>query len=150
MRHFIFFLVTSFSCQAADMQALAGGASSSNWNRQELLDRFASSKEVVHDASVFAGDTVIAALSSGPNARLEITFTSLMDKATGFTIRFFQADGTDLYLPVSGNGRIRGGHVSLRQGELFHLSTDKQDNYIEGLLSSPLILLGIASLQSAV
>src|ERR1700730_14157616 len=62
---------------------------------------------------VFTGDRVIAQFVDGARWQTAVTVINLENHPTSFDVLFFNDDGTDLVVPVAGDGFVRGEHISL-------------------------------------
>jgi hypothetical protein len=62
---------------------------------------------------VFVGDRVIPQFVDGATWQTAITVVNLENHSTSFDVLFFNDDGTDLNVPVVGQGVVRAMHISL-------------------------------------
>src|SRR5471030_1421404 len=62
---------------------------------------------------VFIGDRVIPQFVDGGSWQTSITVINLENHATSFDVLFFNDNGTDLVVPVVGQGSVRGMHIPL-------------------------------------
>ena len=62
---------------------------------------------------MFPGDRVIPQFVDGGSWKTTITCLNLENHSVAFQILFFKDDGTDLYVPVIGQGLVRGMNISL-------------------------------------
>jgi hypothetical protein len=91
--------------------------------------RSTGDREVV----VFIGDTVIPQFVDGGLWQTAITVINLENHATSFDILFFNDNGTDLQVPVVGQGVVRGMHISLTTaGSLTFETTGTSANLSSG------------------
>jgi hypothetical protein len=62
---------------------------------------------------VFIGDRVIPQFVDGGAWQTSVTVVNLENHPTAFDVLFFKDDGTDLIVPVVGQGPVRAMHISL-------------------------------------
>jgi hypothetical protein len=89
---------------------------------------------------VFIGDHVIPHFIDGGSWQTSITVVNLENYSTTFDVLFFTDEGNDFYVPVVGQGLVRGMHIVLgAAGSLTFETTGADPNLSEGwaLLSQP-------------
>jgi hypothetical protein len=102
------------------------GIEGERWNQQAIAE-FRSSQESgktrAKNVAVFIGDTVIPHIVDGGSWSTAITLTNLDNKRLTAQILFFRDDGTDLLLPVVGQGTVRGMDLTLDPNTTLTLTT---------------------------
>jgi hypothetical protein len=103
-----------------------GGGSRSNQDLVSLrraqrpqTESMAASPRVV----VFTGDRVIPQFVDGGSWQTAITVVNLENHATTFDVLFFDDDGNNLDVPVTGEGTVHGMHISLETAGTFTFET---------------------------
>jgi len=122
---------------AQQIVPLTDGYAGSTLNQRARDDKLTS-----HDALdavkkpnvvVFAGDRVIAQFVDGASWLTAITVVNLENHPTSFNVFFFRDDGTDLIVPVVGQGPVRGIQISLTTaGSLTFQTTGTANNLAQG------------------
>ncbi|MBI3681784.1 MAG: hypothetical protein HY235_15500 [Acidobacteria bacterium] len=99
---------------AQTVEGLTGGNSESRLNQQFLEQRNLSTpKTKERDVVVFIGDRVIPQFVDGASWKTSITVVNLENRAVNFQVLFFRDNGTDLIVPVVGQGLVRGMNIAL-------------------------------------
>src|ERR1700704_2281666 len=70
-------------------------------------------KGVEKDVVVFTGDRVIAQFVDGGSWKTSMYFVNLESHNVSFQVLFFNDDGSDLSVPVVGQGLVRGLTITL-------------------------------------
>jgi hypothetical protein len=65
------------------------------------------------DVVVFIGDRVVPQFVDGSGWRTSMTLVNLEDHDVSFQVLFYNDDGSDLVVPVIGQGRVSGMNISL-------------------------------------
>jgi hypothetical protein len=73
----------------------------------------AASGEARRKVAVFPGDNVIPHITDGGAWSSAITLANLDTRTIRVTVLFFRDDGSDLLLPIAGQGNVRGMRVTL-------------------------------------
>jgi len=73
----------------------------------------AETKGIHSDVVVFAGDRVFAQFVDGGTWKTSIYLVNLENHSTSLAVLFFNDNGTDLYVPVVGEGLVRGMVITL-------------------------------------
>lgn len=93
---------------------LASSEAGSRLNEQFLRDRVArTSKSVTKPVVVFAGDRVIPQFVDGASWKTTMYFVNLENHSVSFQVLFFTDDGSDMSVPILGQGQVRGLNISL-------------------------------------
>jgi hypothetical protein len=116
---------------------LTDGYAGSTLNQRARADKLTS-----HDALdavkkpkvvVFTGDRVIAQFVDGASWLTAITVVNLENHPTSFSVLFFRDDGSDLIVPVVGQGPVRGIQISLTTaGSLTFQTTGTANSLAQG------------------
>ena len=106
---FVFSLVSGH-----ELTGLTGDHSDGHLNQKLMNARKSQSKDVFHkDVVVFIGDRVISQFVDGGLWKTGVTLVNLENHPVSFQVLFFQDNGTDLYVPVTGQGLVRGMNILL-------------------------------------
>jgi hypothetical protein len=122
---------------AQQIVPLTDGYSGSTLNQHLRTDKLTSSATtngIKHPkVVVFTGDRVIAQFVDGGSWQTAITVVNLENHPTSFDVLFFRDDGTDLFVPVVGQGVVRGMNISLSTAGSFTFQTaGVADNLAQG------------------
>ena len=108
--------------------------------RRRVESKASSSLSADPRIVVFVGDRVIPQFVDGGSWQTAVTVVNLENHSTDFDVLFFKDDGTDFFVPVTGQGPVRGMHVSLvTAGSLTFETTGTSSALASGwaLLSQP-------------
>jgi hypothetical protein len=83
------------------------------------LERTSQSPRVV----VFTGDRIIPQFVDGGSWQTAITVVNLESHPTSFDILFFDDNGNDFSVPISGQGVVKGMHIALNTAGSFTFET---------------------------
>ncbi len=84
------------------------------FNQQALQYREGGAKKSgVRDVVVYPGDRVIAQFVDGGSWKTSMYFVNLENHSVSFQVFFFNDDGTDMSVPILGQGVVRGLTVTL-------------------------------------
>jgi len=112
---------------AQQIVALTDGYVGSALNQHLRADRLTSRNkpEAIKKPKVvvFTGDRVIAQFVDGASWLTAITLVNLEDHPTSFDVLFFRDDGSDMIVPVIGQGPVRGMQISLSTAGSFTFQT---------------------------
>jgi hypothetical protein len=72
---------------------------------------------------VFTGDRVIPQFVDGGSWQTSITVVNLENHPTSFDVLFLDDNGNDLFVPISGQGTVRGMTISLNTAASFTFQT---------------------------
>src|SRR5260370_10444075 len=104
-------------CSTAQIVPLTDGCPGSTLNQLLRADKLTSrnGQEAIKKPKivVFTGDRVIAQFVDGASWQTAITVVNLENHPTSFDVLFFRDDGSDLIVPVVGQGPVRGINISL-------------------------------------
>jgi hypothetical protein len=105
--------LVALSAQTVVVPFTAEGTDST-LNQRFLAERDSSrSKSDKKDIVVFVGDRVIPQFVDGAGWKTTITLINLENNLVAFQVLFFQDNGTDLYVPIAGQGLVRGMNITL-------------------------------------
>jgi hypothetical protein len=108
-------LLCGVTLQGQTVQGIAAEDGAS-FNRAEIEQRQASSsvaKTNRRNVAVFPGDNVISHFADGGGWSSAVTLTNLDSKRLHARLLFMRDDGTDLILPIVGQGNVRAMDVTL-------------------------------------
>jgi hypothetical protein len=102
-------------CAAQTVVGLTSADTGTTLNQQFLAQRQGdrSSTSVQPRVVVFTGDRVIPQFVDGGSWKTSIFLVNLENHTTSFQVLFFKDDGTDLIVPVVGQGPVRGMDITL-------------------------------------
>jgi hypothetical protein len=89
------------------------GVDGATLNQQLLAQRQVEKKNGQKDVVVFIGDRVIPQFVDGGSWKTSIFLVNLENHSTSFQVLFFKDNGTDLIVPVVGQGPVRGMNITL-------------------------------------
>ena len=100
--------------ETALVRPLTDGGASTVLNQQFLARKVAANpKSTAQNVVVFAGDRVIPQFVDGGGWKTSVTTVNLESHPVSFSVLFFNDDGTDLFVPIVGQGVVRGMDISL-------------------------------------
>lgn len=113
-------ILSSFS-MAQTINGVFGTDSGSSLNQQFLQQRRADGAQGVQPQGgtirpkivVFPGDRVIAQFVDGGGWKTSVFFVNLESHPVNFQVLFFKDDGTDMFVPIVGVGRVRQLQITL-------------------------------------
>lgn len=85
--------------------------------------RTSDAKNSTRNVAVFPGDTVIPQVVDGGEWQTSMTFLNLENYPVSFNLYFFNDNGTDMYLPIKGQGVSRGFRITLKTAESMTIDT---------------------------
>ena len=109
-------LAVAMICCSAFAQNIVplSGEDGGDINRQTVfLHQNPRSKAAGKAVAVFAGDNVISHIVDGGAWSSAVTLTNLDTRTVRVTLLFFRDDGSDMMLPVVGQGTVRGMRITL-------------------------------------
>jgi hypothetical protein len=119
-------LGSAIACAQTHVTPLLPGGEWNRWNEQ-AIEQYRSlrvgAKTGTKNIAVFAGDTVIPHMVDGGGWATSVTLTNLDLMKITVTVLFIRSDGTDLSVPVNGQGTVRGMEVTLDPGTTLTFST---------------------------
>ena len=103
-------------------------------NQQTLSTRFEEAKKGAQKhVVVFPGDRVIAQFVDGGSWKTSMFFVNLEDHSVSFQVLFFNDDGSDMTVPIVGQGPVRGLNISLQAaGSIEFETTGNAANLTQG------------------
>jgi len=109
---------------AQTIVGLSGSDPGSRINQQTLAQRQggirkASNKDVV----VFTGDRVIPQFVDGGSWKTSLFFVNLENHQVNFQVLFFNDDGTDMVIPILGQGLVRAVDITLNTAGSVEIET---------------------------
>jgi len=133
----VFALAGLCICSTAQIVPLTDGYAGSTLNQHLRADKLASRNEPETikkpKVVVFTGDRVIAQFVDGGSWQTAITLVNLEDHPTTFDVLFFRDDGSDLIVPIVGQGPVRAMNISLSTaGSLTFQTTGTAANLAQG------------------
>jgi hypothetical protein len=122
---------------AQQIVPLTGGYAGSTLNQHLHADKLTSrdAQEAIKKPKVvvFTGDRVIAQFVDGASWLTAITVVNLENHPTSFDVLFFRDDGSDLIVPVVGQGPVRGMQIALTTaGSLTFQTTGTANGLAQG------------------
>jgi hypothetical protein len=107
-------LIFASTSMAQTTTGLAGSLPGDRLNQQLLQSRSSESRKSAQGhVVVFPGDRVIAQFVDGGSWKTSMYFVNLENHSVSFQVLFFADDGSDMSVPVSGQGVVRGLNISL-------------------------------------
>jgi len=120
----IAWLFLSSLCMAQTVVGLTGSGAETTLNQQLLAQRQGTAKKSDQkDVVVFIGDRVIPQFVDGAAWKTSVFLVNLENHLVNFQVLFFKDNGSDLYVPVVGQGTVRGLSISLRPVESLQFET---------------------------
>jgi len=122
---------------AQTVTGLGDGQPGSRLNAASLSHRTASKPRQAAETSprvvVFTGDRVIPQFVDGGSWQTSITVVNLENHSTSFDVLFLDDNGNDFFVPISGQGTVRGITISLATAASFTFqSTGRNPNLTSG------------------
>jgi hypothetical protein len=121
-----YFSLLATSAFGAEAVVSPTGEDGQRFNEQAVLIRQGSDTKTVSarkNVAVFAGDNVIPHMVDGGSWSSAVTLTNLDTRTLQVTVFFFRDDGSDLALPVVGQGMVRGMRITLTPSSSYTFST---------------------------
>jgi hypothetical protein len=106
-------LLLGASLANSQTTGLAGSNPGDRLNQQLLQQRHDGKTGVQSRIVVFTGDRVIAQFVDGGSWKTSMYFVNLENHSVSFQVLFFNDDGTDLSVPILGQGVVRGLNIAL-------------------------------------
>lgn len=119
MRLCTLLLITTLSCVAQTITGVSFPGSGSSLNHTSIGHRTTIHRQMAETSQpkpnvvVFIGDRVFPQFVDGGGWSTSIYLVNLENHPTQFSVLFFKDDGTDLYVPVVGQGPVRGMMITL-------------------------------------
>jgi hypothetical protein len=96
------------------VEGLRGGDETTTLNQEFLQKRETqTSKNTQRGVVVFIGDRVIPQFVDGAGWKTSISVVNLENRTVNFQVLFFRDNGSDLVVPVVGQGPVRGMNITL-------------------------------------
>lgn len=124
--HTIFACLLATSLIAAENVVPLLGEDGQRTNEQMVLTHKAANTKSVttqKGVAVFSGDNVIPHLVDGGAWSSSVTLTNLDTRTLEVTVYFFRDDGSNLVLPVAGQGPVRGMRITLSPSSSYTFTT---------------------------
>ncbi len=136
-RSVVAYVLFSSLCMAQTVVGLTASGTETTLNRKFLAERpvganptrTAASTSIHTDGGgnknvvVFPGDRVFAQFVDGASWQTSIYLVNLENHPTSFSVLFLRDDGSDLYVPVVGQGLVRGMDITLDTAGSYEFET---------------------------